>query len=359
MKIAFHFDADHKRYNGFYGIPINLTVFNILLKHRSINISSKLFVGDLLLNLISSDIEKNGNTETRRFNEEKYLQTFTAWQYPDNFIWRKYPSENIEKSINKNIYVFCFESIDLKTAEYLNSELEIYESYLGALEVDESSKVHWALYAGSLIPYARIHNKSLHLFYQDEDDKDTAMLEEYKKLSFSNVEFECLNWRYTIFDTYTGYEEARRIAEWKRNSGALLAFVADDIVSMLSDIAPDLGNKLWSALKTYEEAETNEQLAQVTASCRRIIEYVTDKIFPPSNEKMNGHSLKANKYKNRLYAYADTSRKSDTNIDLIVAATDTLFEQIEKLYNLANKGVHSDVFRTETRRCLLRTILSC
>jgi hypothetical protein len=357
MKVAYHFDADHKMFNGFYGIPIQRKVFQILLNHRSINISSKLFVGDLLLHMISMDIKRDGNTETHTLNKEKYLQAFFGWQNPDNFIWRKYTSDKVEQSHNKNIFVLCFESIDLKTAEYLNTELESYEPYLGALEVDESSKFHWALFGGSLISYARIHNKSLHLFYQEEDDKDTAMLDDYKKLPFTNVEFECLNGKYTIFDTYTGYEEARRISEWKRNSGALLAFVADDIVSRLSDIAPDLGNKLWTAIKTFEEAETNEQLAQVTASCRRIFEYVTDKIFPPSDTKTDGHSLKAGDYKNRLYAYADTSRKSDTNIDLIIATTNTLFEQWEKLNDLANKGVHSEVFRLETRRCLLRTIM--
>jgi len=176
-------------------------------------------------------------------------------------------------------------------------------------------------------------------------------------LGFSKVDFESLNWKYSIFDSYHNFEEARRIAEWKRNSGALLAFIADDIVSKLSDIAPDLGNKLWSALKTFEEAETNEQFAQVTASCRRIFEYVTDCIFPPTDEKIDEHSLKADKYKNRLFAYADSSRKSDTNIDLIVASTTTLFEQWDKINSLANKGVHSEVFRSETRRCLLRTIM--
>lgn len=72
---------------------------------------------------------------------------------------------------------------------------------------------------------------------------------------------------------------------------------------------------------------------------------------------MDGHSLKADKYKNRLFAYADISRKSNTNIDLIVATTKTLFEQWDKLNSLSNKGVYSEVFRAETRRCLLRTIM--
>src|SRR4029077_1840719 len=128
--------------------------------------------------------------------------------------------------------------------------------------------------------------------------------------------------------------------EWKKNAGALLAFIGDDVVSRLSDTAPELVDKLWTALKTFEQAETNEQLAQVTASCRRIFEYVTDCLFPPTDKVINGHKLNAPQYKNRLFAYADEARKSNTNVDLIVASTEVLMEQWEKLIDLSNKGVH-------------------
>jgi hypothetical protein len=112
-----------------------------------------------------------------------------------------------------------------------------------------------------------------------------------------------------------------------------------------------------TGLNTYHSSETTEQLAQVMATCRRTFEYVTDCIFPATSEVIDGHSLKQDKYKNRLYQFASDSAKSNTNIDLIVAATDLLFQQWDKLNKLANKGVHSDVFREETRRCVIRTIL--
>ncbi len=357
MKVGYHFNADYKPFDGFYGFPIERIVFETILSNRTLNISSKIFVGDLLLMFHSVDKETKGDVTTSKFNKDKYQELFYSWLSPSNIVWIKFSVEKIEEAFNSNIFVVCFESIDLKTADFLHNSFVKHPSYLGALEVDDSSKVHWALYSASLIPFARIINKNLSLFHYDEEDKDHAYRKEFEKLGFSKVDFESLNWKYSIFDSYHNFEEARRIAEWKRNSGALLAFIADDIVSKLSDIAPDLGNKLWSALKTFEEAETNEQFAQVTASCRRIFEYVTDCIFPPTDEKIDEHSLKADKYKNRLFAYADSSRKSDTNIDLIVASTTTLFEQWDKINSLANKGVHSEVFRSETRRCLLRTIM--
>jgi hypothetical protein len=358
MKTAYHFNTDDESIGDYYGFDIKAKIFNILLNHRSLSISTKIFVGDLMIRYLASDTEKIDEFVTRKkFNIDKYNQIFSLWQNPENYIWRKFSQENVFKTHNNNVYVICLESIDLKTAEHINSELEIHSSYLGAMEIDDASMAHWAIYGEALIPFGRIYNKNLNLFHQEGDEIEESDLDEYKQLPFTEVNFECLNWKYTIFDTFSGFEEARRISEWKRNSGALLAFIADDIVSKLSDIAPDIGNKLWSTLKTFEEAETNEQLAQVTASCRRIFEYVTDSIFPPTSEKMDGHSLKAGNYKNRLYAYADSTRKSNTNIDLIIATTQTLFEQWEKLNQLSNKGIHSEVFRPETRSCLLRTIM--
>lgn len=358
MKIAFHFDSQDESLALFYGNDIQKKVFNTILKHRNLNVNSKVFTGDLLMMMIASDRKEISETQfTQTFNEDKYREIFYHWLNPKNVIWKRYSDLGIERSIGTDIHVLCFESIDLKTAEIINDELSDYPSYLGAIEVDDSSQLHWTLYSQFLVALGRLHNDEFNLFHQSEDDIEDVMINDYDDFGFKKVSPECLNGRYTIFDTYSNFEQARRIAEWKRNSGGLLAFIADEIISKLSDIAPDVGNKLWSALKTFEDSETNEQLAQVTASCRRIFEYVVDCIFPPSNEKIDGHSLKADKYKNRLFAYADESRQSNTNIDLIVATTVTLFEQWDKLNKLANKGVHSEVFRSETRRCLLRTIM--
>ncbi len=47
MKIALHFDADYPSFRGFYGFPIETHLFRVILKKRSLHISSKMFVGDL------------------------------------------------------------------------------------------------------------------------------------------------------------------------------------------------------------------------------------------------------------------------------------------------------------------------
>jgi len=365
MKVALHFNADHPDLGYFYGNKIYIQIFDKLLKNRNLTISSKLFVGDLLfamysLETVSEKHEDNVTTTTKSVNAEKYSKLIESWLFSEENNWKKFDSEKLYNSLNNNIFFFFFESVDLKTSEFLFDSLKEYAPFLGAMEINDSNKTHWMLYSQSLVPYARYSNKKLHLFYYglESDDLDTEMQKKYISLGFDSVDFEDLEHRYTIFDSYDSYEQARRIAEWKKGFGSSLAFIADNTVSQLSDIAPELGNKLWSALHTYESSETNEQFAQVVTTCRRIFEYVTDCVFPPQNEASeSGNSLKADKYKNRIYEYAKTNRISSTNIDLIIASTDLLFTQWSKLNNLANKGVHKDVYRDETRRCLIRTVL--
>ncbi len=359
MKVAFHFNADDDSLGGYYGFPIKVFFFRTILKHRTLNISTKIFIGDLLLHNLAMDVTRDGDTETHTFNPQKYDIAFERWINPGGHVWRQFNWESLESAYRSNIYVLCLESVDSQTANYLHEELIGFSPYLGAMEVDDSSVVHWHLYSNSLIPAFRVINRELYLFWDgyNEDTKQTGLQDDFEKIGFAKVCFESLEGKYSIFDQYHNYEHARRIAEWKTRCGNLLAFMADDVVSRLTDVAPDLGDRLWSMLKTFEEAETNEQYAQVTASCRRIIEYISDVLFPPVEGTDSERKLERKHYRNRLLAFADIERKSDANIDLIVASTEMLSSQIEKLSELSNKGVHTEVYRHEARRCLLRTLM--
>lgn len=278
---------------------------------------------------------------------------------PESVIWVRFRPERVESCLDKNIFVVCLESVDLQMAEYLNGRLEKLPYYFGALEVDDASPVHWNLYSGSLIAKYRVINKKVSIFWDgfNEDSQDQFAGERLTGLGFKEAAYESLNGKFSIFDKYHDFEHARRVAEWKRKCGSLLAFISDDVVSRLSDAAPELSEKLWAALNTFEAAETGEQLAQVAVSCRRIIEFVADSLFAPSTETHKGFSLGKKDFRNRLLAFADKERASETNIDLICASTAALAEQLEKLSALTNKGIHGEVFRSESRRCLLRTIL--
>lgn len=67
--------------------------------------------------------------------------------------------------------------------------------------------------------------------------------------------------------------------------------MADNVAHRLGDTAPELDDKLWNALKNFNEAETDEQYALVALSCRRSLEYVINQLFPPIKQKIDGHKL--------------------------------------------------------------------
>lgn len=362
MKIAYHFNInDTITADSIYSVRVLRTIFSIILRHRKLNISTKVFIGDLLIHFLAMDTKttetESGKGLSKTFNEEKYAKIFEMWISSDGRKW--FSQESVRKAYGAEMFTVCFENIDFQLAEYLHSHLLNYSPYIGAIEVDETSNIHWELYSQCLSSRFRIINKSLNIFWDgiNEESKDISWIESMSSLGFQKIGFESLEGRYTIFDKYHNFEHARRVAEWKKQCGNFLAYISDDVITRIGDSAPELGNKFWATFKTFEEAETNEQLAQVTTSCRRIIEYVVDCIFPPTEDTHNGHKLGQAQYKNRLLAFADIKRKSDTNIDVIVASTNMLNEQIEKLISLVNKGVHSEVYRNETRRCLIRTIM--
>lgn len=362
MKIAFHFDYMHPTIdiNKNYALLICKDVLRVVLNAKNLNLYSKIFFGDLLLSRLASDIEKKGTSTTIKFNKEKFFKILPLWLEPRINNWCTLSEKGMDCIFRHNVFVICFESIDLLAAEKLDRYLtEKIPSYIGALEVDETSPIHWTVYSDYIGPFLRIVNKDLFVFWDgiSEESKNTGAMEYFRSLPFNKLEYESLNGKHTIFDEFHDFEQAKRIAEWKHQFGSLLAFIADDVINKLGDSAPDLGNKLWAALKTFNEAETDEQFAQVSATCRRIIEYVSDQVFPPTNEIVDGRKLGTNQYRNRLLAFAEKEKKSDTNIDLITISTKTLSEQMEKLSNLVNKGVHSELYRSECRRCLLRTVL--
>lgn len=362
MKIAFHFNADHPACGHCYGDYINEYFFRLLLAQKKYNISTKIFIGDLLLHNLAmdkTDTPQDSTQTTYKFNKEKYLSFFEKWIKPDNFIWLKFEPDKLNEAFNKNIHTICIENIDFQLAEILHKELNEFPAYLGALEVDDASPIYWILYSKFLISYCRVVNDDIYLFWDglEEESKDTGYIPFFKDIGFNNVTFESLEGKHAIFDNYHDYEHAKRVAEWKKRFGNMLAYMADDVVSRLIDIAPNLGDMLFKALKTFEDSETNEGFSQVALTCRRIVGYIADCIYPPTDEKYNGHPLGQDNYINRILAYIDKNVQSDSSKKLIKASAEVLSEQYDQLSDVANKGVHHNTYKDEVRRCLIHTVI--
>ena len=343
MKISYHFDADDESLGSYYGGPIREVLMKAILKSRVMDLHSKIFQGDLLLRNMSSDVEElDEHRWIHRFNKDKYMQNMENLLNPGSHIWCTISSETIERLVENNVWVMCFESISFNDAKKIDEVLSQTRFYLGAIQVDETSPVHWAAYSGSIVPYYRIIGKNLNVFWDgiSDDSKDEGHLEGLKELGFKNVSFESLNGQFTIFDNYHNYEHARRIAELKTDLGDSLASLADQVISRLSDPAPEIGSKLWSALRSFNRAEVNEDYAQVAASCRRVIEYVADRLFPPQDEDVNGRKVGKGQYKNRILAFASRELASNTNIELVAVSVESLATQLDKLGGLNDQVQH-------------------
>lgn len=347
MKVAYHFRCGDIQ--GYYDSIFYKIIFNNLLRLNEPFVSSKILIGDLLI----YDYLQKGDNPSDFLN---YL-----FQMKDGDIWKRIIANKIKYFIEDTAFIICFETIPKELAIKLDESLATEERYLGALEIDNSLELHWWLYGELIGPRFRILNKEINVFVDDNSPENLEYFDDIKgrlkNIPFDSINTELRNYRYTLLDDKHNYENAKRASEWKKGMESIFTTITDEIIGKLTDIAPELTDKLWSINHTFLNAQTGEQYAQAMTSCRRVFEYITDCLFPATSEIVEGHSLKKDKYKNRLIEFANREFKSETNIDLIVTNTISLFAEWNKLYELSNKGVHSDPHRQECRRCIIRTIL--
>lgn len=346
MKVAYHFKCGDIQ--GRYDSIFYKLIFNNLLRLNEPFISSKILIGDLLI----YDYLRQSNNPSDFLN---YL-----FQVKGD-LWRRIITDKVKYFIEDTAFVICFETIPKELAIKLNDSLTNEERYLGALEIENSLELHWWLYGECIGPKFRLLNKEINILIDNNEPESLEYVEDIKQrlkgIPFDSINTEFSNYRHSIFDDKHNFENAKRATEWKQGMDSIFTTITDEIIGKLTDTAPDLTDKLWSINQTFLNAQTGEQYAQAMTSCRRVFEYVTDCLFPATNEIIEGHLLKKDKYKNRLLEFAKREFKSETNIDLIVTNTLSLFEEWNKLYELSNKGVHSDPHRQECRRCIIRTIL--
>lgn len=346
MKVAYHFNCSNiqERYDSlFYDI-----VFRSLLELQEPFISSKILVGDLLIYNMLNKVEDPNDFLNYLFQIK-------------GDTWKRIKTNKVRYFIEDTVFIICFETLQKEIASKLHNALLNVERYLGAFEIDNSIELHWRLYGECIGPKFRILNKDINILIDNNEiesqDYFKDIEERLKKIPFGKIEPEFSNYRYSIFDDKHNFENAKRTTEWKKGTESIFSTITDEIIAKLTDTAPELTDKLWSINNTFSNAQTGEQYAQAMTSCRRVFEYVTDCLFPATNDIIDGHILKKDKYKNRLLEFAKRELKSETNIDLIVTNTTSLFDEWNKLYELSNKGVHSDPHRQECRRCIIRTIL--
>lgn len=126
--------------------------------------------------------------------------------------------------------------------------------------------------------------------------------------------------------------------------------------NLLADHAPEVGRKL-SAAYQRAYADDPEEWSQALSSCRRAIKALADALYPPTDEKVDGHSLTDQDYRNRLIQFAADHIESDSQKGLVDIDIDDVVRRVEALDKIASKGVHSDINERDLELAIIHTYL--
>ncbi len=124
----------------------------------------------------------------------------------------------------------------------------------------------------------------------------------------------------------------------------------------LLDLDPQLAEQLMLAFKAVSSAEV-EEWSQALTTCRRLLEGLADRLYPPTTDVVKGRPLTQTQFVNRLWAFMDRSIASESNRELAKTHVDFLGSWLERTNKVANKGVHANVSQLEAVKATFHTYL--
>ena len=349
MNIAFLFNADHPSMNGSYGFYILKQILATDVLQNSMR-NMKVKVGDILTFSAATQSATPTYEYLDKLNKAVYLpKTFNKLLY-----------KKLETTYKQaTVYCWLFQNMTDKTANILHDKLkQNNEIYLGAMDVNYSNPLHLYFFRNSLIEMYRLHNGICSIFYSmgENEDPDTSLVDTFQKYNFE-VKFEDSGARNTIFDNYDTLEHFKRIDDFKNTFSKMNTLsndIIDDILLLLEELHPKVFDILASASRTFNRIETDEDIAQCALSGRRILENLANYLYPPSNIKYKGRKVGKAEYKNRLWAYVEsTIDENELSKDQLLV----LGKQVDNLIDTFNKGLHSNLSTEEIQTAFTNLML--
>lgn len=340
MNVAFLFNSDHPKLGGFYGLPIMESILaSKALQSKSRNM--RVSIGDILTFAAAS----TSSTPTYAYLDQLCRTVYTPHSL-DMLVY-----ERLEATYTKaTVYCWLFQNMTNDIAAELNhSLLAAEDSYLGAMDVCFSNPVHLRFFRNSLCEEYRLHGNSCSIFYEmsENEDPDISIKECFEENDFS-VEYEDIGARRTICDNYDTLVHFERIEDFRQYISHIDGVgleLADDIVHSLEELHPKLFDILAAAMRTLSRAETEEDLAQSSLSGRRVLEKIADYLYPPTNEKFKGRKVGKAEYRNRLWAYIETTlNEKGGSVEEILPR---LGREADRLVELFNSGLHASPTRAK------------
>jgi len=125
----------------------------------------------------------------------------------------------------------------------------------------------------------------------------------------------------------------------------------------LQQFAPEILEKLQIAYRRTREG-TSEARSHALTSCRRALKALADHLYPASDKPVIGvdgkeRILNDQMYITRLWQFITESKAGRTAKQMLAEEVERLGKEIDRLYDLAGKGVHDEVTEFEVNMCVL------
>ncbi|WP_029655332.1 hypothetical protein [Marinobacter daepoensis] len=325
MHVAFLFDSDDPKYNGFYGVPIRNEILGTNVLQES-GRHMKVYIGDVL-------------TFSKANDKPHYVELSEKIYFSHKF--QKLDVKRIRDTyFQKTIFVWVIENITTSIANRLHEALKTNSAYLGMHGVELAFPLHLVFYRNLIGSQYRLLGDSTKIFYtmNEEDGKDHSEIDALKSLGFKEVEWEDNGARQTIFDDFDTPEHFKQVFEFKKAISPYLQEEeneASELAMLLEDLNPKLFDTLGAAVRAANRAVNEEDYAHVGLSGRRFFEKMANVLFPPQKDLFKGRKVGKSEYKNRLIAFIDASVTNSDDLLRLGKETDRLIEAM-------NSALHGD-----------------
>ncbi|NTW05708.1 MAG: hypothetical protein HGA27_06290 [Peptococcaceae bacterium] len=260
MKVAFHFDADHERFDRYDGIPVIKEIFDRLTQEP----------GELYLKIFTGNIDVLDYLREKDNREEIQKGIYRA----PRPVWQSLNPKFMDYLYNNKIFVVAFEGINSRFRDILHNTLLNDDTYLGAQQLHEANPVHWILYGASVVPMFRINGKKLSLLYSigQEFEWDRALVANLKSdFSFETIEFEEISVSHTILDNYSSFEHASRVVNLSNMLYDHLNLLADQLMLRLTNLAPELYGLMYDTIIEFESLDKPGGLQKAAVAGKNLL----------------------------------------------------------------------------------------
>lgn len=134
-----------------------------------------------------------------------------------------------------------------------------------------------------------------------------------------------------------------------------------EVEKKLTKVCPEAIREFVGAFDRLKSSNAIE-LSQAMSSCRRVLKEFADSVYPPSDSPYidsggNSRLVTDTHVRNRIWAYLDKKHSGSTKGKLLKVKIEDLGARVDSLYDLASKGMKTEIDRFEVEMCVIEIFL--